>query len=501
MVLDIIETAFVKIPNSVSVFLFVLGLVGLLILGIKERKTLFFQILIVSLFPAILWRSVIKITSSRYASGLIYPFIILFLYLVFLAIKKKCFKCLALLLVIILGIWINKNYNFSLNNSNLRTIAEYHEKVNTKEQIGMLFIQQDEVKRIKQMERFNCPFFVSANYPYPPPLHNLQDFICKFKDVERIAYFVLKNEKEYNYILKDDPNKTKPVLSVFTQKNKKKRYQIYRVSSELLFKRVILSFYANKENYLYSPGEVRITPNNVQIHNCTQNPIDDDNELSVTGKRLQIFSPKRIVLSNNTLSSTITIKNVGNTKTRIYLGYAIYTKDMIQINGKNYPYDETVLNVVTSPKGSNSIIVDKYPEWKKNCYLALNAKEDFSDVPNVSFVGGTIVEVKELENGNAEIIMDKPLVSAIEKGSTVRINGFIGSYLYTHSIILRPGEEQTLSSKIQKDYSCHTFSQAYSYSSEVFPKGIDYAAPIVLSYSVDNNVDNTIKIKDFVISY
>jgi hypothetical protein len=154
-----------------------------------------------------------------------------------------------------------------------------------------------------------------------------------------------------------------------------------------------------------------------------------------------------------------------------------------------------VLNVVSSSKGSNSIIVDKYPKWKKQCYLALNAKEDFSDVPNVTFVDGTIVEVKKLENGNAEIIMDKPLVSAIEKGSTVRINGLSGAYLYTHSIILRPGEEQTLSSKIQKDYSCHT------YSPEAFSNGIDFVVPIVLSYSVDENVDNTIKIKDYVISY
>ena len=187
---------------------------------------------------------------------------------------------------------------------------------------------------------------------------------------------------------------------------------------------------------------------------------------------------------------------MGNNNTRINFGYAVYTKDMFMITEKNYPYDETVLNVVTSSKGSNSIIVDKYPKWKKQCYLALNAKEDFSDVPNVTFVDGTIVEVKELENGNAEIIMDKPLVSAIEKGSTVRINeGLVAAYLYTHTFILRPGEEQTLSSKIQKDYSSHTFSP------KAFPNGTDYAVPIVFSYSVDPNVDNTITIKDFVISY
>ena len=153
------------------------------------------------------------------------------------------------------------------------------------------------------------------------------------------------------------------------------------------------------------------------------------------------------------------------------------------------------MTVISSSKGSEKIIVDSYVEWDKNCYLALNAKDDFSDIPNNTFTDGKIIEFKKLENGNAEITLDKPLTSKIMEGTKIRVHGQGGSNLYTGIKTLQPGEEQVFTAARKKD------NDVLEFSSNILPRGTYYATPMVLSYSVDPNKDNTILIKDYVISY
>ena len=118
-----------------------------------------------------------------------------------------------------------------------------------------------------------------------------------------------------------------------------------------------------------------------------------------------------------------------------------------------------------------------------------------SDIPECSFADGTIVDVKEIEDGHAEITLSKPVMKVLEKGTKVRVHGAIGTYIYMNIVKLQPGQEELLSSTIAKD---DTFLQ---YSSKAFSRGVYYAVPIILSYSSDPNNDNTILITDFSISY
>ena len=152
------------------------------------------------------------------------------------------------------------------------------------------------------------------------------------------------------------------------------------------------------------------------------------------------------------------------------------------------------MKVVSHSEASNIIKVDSYSEWSKGCHLALEAKEDMSDIPNNNFAG-IISEIKKLENGQAEIILSKPLKSKLDEGTKVRIHGLDGAYLYTKIKNLQPGEEQTFTSTIKKDDSFLGFS------SKAFSRGVYYVVPIILSYSADASKDNTVLISNYSISY
>ena len=203
---------------------------------------------------------------------------------------------------------------------------------------------------------------------------------------------------------------------------------------------------------------------------------------------------KNILVADNTLSLSATVKNEGSNTVTLYMGYAVYTKDRILLGGQNYPLTDTskILNVISYDK--NAIIVDAYDEWTKNCYLALDVKDDMSDIPYMNLANGKISEIHQLENGNAEIVLDRPLSSELKIGSKVRVTGRSGAFLYTNIIKIQPGEEKNINSAIQKD------SNSIVYNNKTFSKGVYYAAPLILSYSSDDK-ENTVLIKDFCISY
>ena len=197
----------------------------------------------------------------------------------------------------------------------------------------------------------------------------------------------------------------------------------------------------------------------------------------------------------NTFVSSVTIKNIGDTETTVYVGYGAYTQDGVWLNARNYPVSDKVLKVLSSQEGSTSIFVDAYSDWKKGYYLALNTQEDFSDIPNNFFAEGTISEIKKKDNGQAEIILSAPIKTKIKEGTKVRIHGYNGAYLYTGIRTLQPGEEHTFSSTIKKDESY------VGYSSKAFSKGVYYVIPLILSYTTDPNKKNTILISNFSINY
>ena len=268
-----------------------------------------------------------------------------------------------------------------------------------------------------------------------------------------------------------------------------------RASDELEINKIVLSFSDNKESrFLTSPGKLVIT-----AFNCT-GPIvktEAENSFFAKGKTINLISKNKIYVSDNTFSNSVTVKNVGDVKTRIFLGYAPYTKEGKIINQCNNPYKSgKILKVVSAATGSNTITVDSEPEWTKNCYLVLDAKEDLSDFPNHSFVDGTIQDVKKIDNDHFEILFSKPNKKEIKVGTRVRVQSPVGStYIYTKNKILLPGEEVTLSSDIAKD-------DAYlRFGTEKFCRGTYYVVPILLSFSIDSTEENSVQISNYTVSY
>lgn len=264
----------------------------------------------------------------------------------------------------------------------------------------------------------------------------------------------------------------------------------------LSLRKIVLSFSENKNSlFLASPGVLKINYNSIAT--SEQAKEEGLSVFSITGKNSKVFSDKRILTSNTPISSSVTIKNIGDKDTRIFTGYSVYTKEGILLKGNNYPYknNNKVLNVISTFEEGKKILVDSYSDWSKGIYLALNAKEDMSDIPNTS-MAGRIIEIKQLDNGQAEILLENAPGVQLKKDDKVRIHGPSGAYLYTTSnSLLRPGEEKVFSSTIQKD------DNYLEYSSKALSRGVYYVVPLILSYSTDPNEDNTILISNFTISY
>lgn len=267
---------------------------------------------------------------------------------------------------------------------------------------------------------------------------------------------------------------------------------------ELSIKKVIFSFSKNpKSSFLESPGVIQFNENDVTGGIVRQ--AISESSFSVSGKRTVLVSNKKILVTDNTVSCSVTIKNITDKPVNIFVGYAPYTKDYNRIQIKNNPYNITgneILKVVSSERNTNKIIVDSYPMWKKGCYLALNAKEDYVDFPNFSIIESPINEVKKNDETHTEIIFDKPIKDAIPQGISVRVHEFNGdTYLFTAKPRLQAGEEVTLQSSLKKDDNLLLFSP------KAFSRGVYYVVPVILSYSIDPNDENTVIISDFKITY
>lgn len=263
----------------------------------------------------------------------------------------------------------------------------------------------------------------------------------------------------------------------------------------LTIKAIVLSFSNNqKTSFLPSPGALKLGKDELKTSNIESS---DGTSFVMKGTRSSAFSKKNIYVSNNTISSSVKVKNIGKAPARIYIGYAAYTKDHVILEAKNYPLNKNskTLHVVSFEKGSNKVIVDSYQEANGNCYVALNAKDDLSDIPICTLLDAKLLESKKLENGQGELVFNKPIDQPLKAGDAIRIHGLAGYYIYTTTKILQPGEEETFSATIKKD---DTFLQ---YSSKALSRGVHYIVPLILSYTVDSQEENSVLISDYNISY
>ena len=267
-----------------------------------------------------------------------------------------------------------------------------------------------------------------------------------------------------------------------------------KISFSVKIQRIIFSFSDNPQSsYLRSPGKTKFNKDLFAL--SFGSFTNDHNTFSVIGKKSTLSSKKYFYLSDTPLSISGTIKNVGNSVSTIYVGYSLYSADNEALTGKNYPYKglNNVLEVVSTK--DNKIIVKGCPKWKKKAYIAYNVKEDLSDIPNFNILKGRIVEVNKIDDVFSEIVLDSTVESFINTKSKIRIHDTSGSYYYTNTQKISPGLEISINS------TCSLDKDSYDFSSNVFPHGVFYVQPIILSYSDDSNLDNIISITDFIISH
>lgn len=271
-------------------------------------------------------------------------------------------------------------------------------------------------------------------------------------------------------------------------------------SKELDIQRIILSFSPNKDtSFLASPGSMTITDSDIGTTGGIIDIKKTDSEKSfvLSCKRTGIQGKKKILVPAKPLSNSVVIRNVGDKATQIYFGFIPYTKDGKEINNSSNVYKTNkIMKIVSAEKNSNTIVVDSEPEWEKGCYLALNAKEDLSDFPNVTLVDGRIQSVIKKDENHFEIVFDKTNKKEISVGIPVRVQAPHGAtYIYTNIKRLLPGEEVKLSSEIKKDDTCTEFR------ADRFCRGTYYVVPVLLSHSVDKTEENSIQITDFTVDF
>ena len=267
--------------------------------------------------------------------------------------------------------------------------------------------------------------------------------------------------------------------------------------NEISIEKIVLSFSNNKESsFLSSPG-LLVLDRNAVVTSAALSPSAAGNAFELKGKQSRIMSKRSIIVSGKPLVTSVTVENVGSKPTHIYIGFAVYAKNGTELRGIHYPYKNInkVLTVVSSEAGSDKLIVDSYSDWAKNCSLALHVEEDLFDVPNTTLANGRIVEVKKLDNGTAEITMDKPFGTALEPGTKVRIHGVDSGFLFPSNKALQPGEKEVFTFSMKKNNSFLQFSN------KAFSRGVYSVKPLLLSHSVDANDENTVVISDFTVSY
>ena len=374
-----------------------------------------------------------------------------------------------------------------------------------KSNIKQFWIDKSVVSQKDFFTIYNTPGYSTDASPLKIQLANVNEAQdCKIEmitETSDVAFFILDSKnKSISSSQKDDDFINYHVFSsVFHLEDTQNTSFYIKFSAplaEINIKKIILSFSTNKNgSFLAHPGKTVF--NKDIITTDSEIKVISDNSFEITGKRTVIRSAKKILTSDHPFDLSIKVKNTGNETTQLYIGYAIYTKNGKWLTPANYPYRDTskILTVISSEEGSDKIIVDSLPEWGKKSCLAVNVKEDMSDIPECSFADGTIVDVKEIEDGHAEITLDKPVMKVPEKGTKVRVHGALGAYVYTNIVKLQPGQEELLSSTIAKDDAFLQFSSTF------FPRGVYYAVPLIRSYSSDPNNDNTILVTDFSISY
>ena len=228
----ILKILFTIIPKSVNEFIFVLAAIGIVLLIQRKEKRLYSCLLMLTTLM-IAWRLVFRIDSSRYALILIYPLTFLAAYVLGDLLKsgKKYSKLILLgLLAVMLFFWSKKNYDVTQINTNLNVIAEVHEQYNRTNKDHALVMHFGDAGRVLYHEKIKGPCIL---YSDSQSVSNLSSFLNNFRIVNyNVLYDMIVNAKDACKIKVTQKRvRYKQILSIFCQKNKKKKHCLFLVET------------------------------------------------------------------------------------------------------------------------------------------------------------------------------------------------------------------------------------------------------------------------------
>ena len=148
-------------------------------------------------------------------------------------------------------------------------------------------------------------------------------------------------------------------------------------------------------------------------------------------------------------------KRIEGTPTMIYFGFETFLA-----NGKTPVSNEHVNAIAGSfstfakdvKKGDSVIYLDNTAsKWRKlgNTYLALDAKKDFSDLPNYKIVRAPITKIEKCAEGY-KVTLGAKIPRAIAKGTAVRQH-ISGGYMYAAGYKAHKGDDFVKFQGVVKD--------------------------------------------------
>jgi hypothetical protein len=154
----------------------------------------------------------------------------------------------------------------------------------------------------------------------------------------------------------------------------------------------------------------------------------------VVDNRSDVFSSKLIPVEDGkkyTLSGTF--KSLGETPSLTYYGFICYDKNKRKIETF---HSNVILGSATTlaqdcKKGDKTIVIKANKKWKLKYYVAFNAKDDFSDLPNYGCGSGDRIAKITPSGDNMELELLKPLKKSYPAGTKLRAHtSSYGSYVY-----------------------------------------------------------------------
>ena len=253
------ESLFVTISKGVNEYVFVIGIVGFVLLLLqKTRLSAGFHTCVVVAALMISWRIAYKIESSRYSFGLIYLFALVIAWQLSntLRARNRFLKAFSIFLICgCLFFFGKKLYGMNQISQNISVVADTFRQYAASDKDYAFRVQDDDYSRLRHYSGIKD---MDVTYSMDKQVLNeiIADYNRAYQDLI-VAFRAGESEKD---IIDPGIDKTKyrQILSLFSQKNKKKKYHCFLIRSNVSCRAISPSAFVPPENNLLVNGDVEL---------------------------------------------------------------------------------------------------------------------------------------------------------------------------------------------------------------------------------------------------